>query len=273
LEGKLEISSSRGVKIREITAIMKTRHKLLMGIVAAGTLSLCAPALAVISFNEDITAIFGGGNGDGSWTVDQANGVELGLRAKQRFPAANIFGSNGDGTYNQLAGNNGAGRALWNFEWSINSGTGNALNSLTYLLKIDTDPSAGINYTTSFDPIHSANPNLSGFWDHSIGNSSTLNGAGSEANSIGSYASLIADNNNNIAQNSWYIGWYAAPFNPNILGSYSFRLEAYDGINLLAATEITVNAVPEPSTYLAGALLLLPFGVNTLRKFRNNRQS
>jgi hypothetical protein len=237
-----------------------------------GTLSLCSPALAVISFNEDVTAIFGSGNGDGSWTVDQANGVELGLRAKQRFPAANIFGSNGDGTYNQLAGNNGAGRALWNFEWSINSGAGNALNSLTYLLKIDTDPTAGINFTTSFNPIDPA-LHPSGYWDHSIGNSSTPNGAGTEANSIASYINLISDSNNNIAQNSWYIGWYAGPFDPNITGSYSFRLEAYDGTDLLAATEITVNAVPEPSTYIAGALLLLPFAVSTVRRFRHNRQA
>ena len=246
---------------------MKTSHKQLTAIIATGALLLCFPASAAISFDQNVTAIFGSGNGNSSWTVDKANGIELGLRAKQRFPAANIFGSNGDGTYNQVAGNNGSGRALWNFEWHINSGAGNALNSLTYLLKIDTDPSAGINYTTSFDPINPVN-NPAGFWDHSIGNNTTANGAGTEANSIASYASLIADSNNNIAQNSWYIGWYATPFNPNALGSYNFRLEAYSGANLLAATEITVNAVPEPSTYLAGALLLLPFGASTIRIMR-----
>ena len=31
--------------------------------------------------------------------------------------------------------------------------------------------------------------------------------------------------------------------------------------------------VPEPTTYLAGALLLLPFGVSTLRRLRRNRQA
>jgi hypothetical protein len=34
---------------------------------------------------------------------------------------------------------------------------------------------------------------------------------------------------------------------------------------------VSVSAVPEPSTYIAGALLLLPFGSSLLRKFRQNR--
>jgi hypothetical protein len=43
-------------------------------------------------------------------------------------------------------------------------------------------------------------------------------------------------------------------------GSVQFDLEA-------------IAPVPEPSTYLAGALLLLPFAVSTVRRFRNNRQA
>jgi len=34
---------------------------------------------------------------------------------------------------------------------------------------------------------------------------------------------------------------------------------------------ITVSPVPEPTTMIAGALLLLPIGLSTLRKFRKNR--
>src|ERR1039458_4069384 len=34
---------------------------------------------------------------------------------------------------------------------------------------------------------------------------------------------------------------------------------------------ITVSPVPEPTTMIAGALLLLPFGASTIRKFRKNR--
>ena len=34
---------------------------------------------------------------------------------------------------------------------------------------------------------------------------------------------------------------------------------------------LTPAAVPEPSTYIAGALLLLPFGASTVRHFRKKR--
>jgi hypothetical protein len=33
----------------------------------------------------------------------------------------------------------------------------------------------------------------------------------------------------------------------------------------------TLTAVPEPTTMIAGALLLLPFGASTLRFMRKNR--
>jgi hypothetical protein len=248
---------------------MQPTQKVLMGIVATGILTLALPSQAAFDANVTGDVIFGTGNANGSWTVAQGGGVELGLRAKVRFPSpANVFNSNGDGTYNHLAGND-AGRALWNYEWSINSdfaGTsGVKLDDLTYMLRIDTDPTAAINYTSNFDPINTLNPPT--FWDHSIGDNSTLNGQGAEATDQASYLNLIA--NNNLAQQSWRFNWYAAPFNPNVSGSYTFALEAYNGLTRLAATEMTVNvAVPEPSTYLAGALLLLPFGASMMRKLR-----
>jgi hypothetical protein len=34
-----------------------------------------------------------------------------------------------------------------------------------------------------------------------------------------------------------------------------------------------ITAVPEPSTIVAGALLLLPFGISTVRILRKNKQS
>ncbi|MEQ1907154.1 MAG: hypothetical protein ABL888_23415 [Pirellulaceae bacterium] len=249
---------------------MKTTQKLLMGILAAGTLSLAIPAQAVL-FDQNVTAnaIYGSGNANGGWTVDRSGGVELGLRAKVRFPTPlNQFNSNGDGTYDHLAGNNGAGQALWNFEWSINSdylGTsGVKLSDLTYILKIDSDPTAAVNYL-AFDPINVA------FWDHSFGDNSTGAGAGVEAADAAGYNGLITTKN--LAQNSWRMNFFQAffipanSFDPNVPGTYTFRLEASNG----AATEMTVNAVPEPSTYLAGAMLLLPFGASAIRKLRKSR--
>jgi hypothetical protein len=41
----------------------------------------------------------------------------------------------------------------------------------------------------------------------------------------------------------------------------------------LSVLEQSVHQVPEPTTMLAGALLLLPFGASTLRILRRNRMS
>ena len=68
--------------------------------------------------------IYGSGNGNAAWTVDRANGVELGLRAKTRFPVPlDQFNTDGAGRFYFPAGNFGPGgnQPSWNFDWSINS--------------------------------------------------------------------------------------------------------------------------------------------------------
>jgi hypothetical protein len=61
----------------------------------------------------------------------------------------------------------------------------------------------------------------------------------------------------------------------SVLGNVQTWTSLGDGWDKASDVNVQVigTVVPEPSTYLAGALLLLPFGVNTLRKFRNNRQA
>lgn len=230
---------------------MKTNQKLLLGILAAGTLSLTIPVQAALLFDQNVTpdAIFGSGNANGFFTVDQSGGVELGLRAKVRF--VNTFNSNGAGTYTFQAG------TAWNLEWSVNTdyadptSSGAKLNSLTYGLFL--------NNVGGFDVINQP------YLDSSIGNNSTGNGAGAEAAfaDVVGYAALIAANN--VAQNSWQESLFG--INPNVNGTYVFRLDASNG----TSTEVTVNVVPEPSTYLAGAMLLLPFGASAIRKLRKSR--
>ena len=132
--------------------------------VAALAAASFAPASHALLFDENVTpdVIFGSGNTNGSFTVDRANNVELGLRGKLRHNALgqpeNTFNSNGDGTYNFAAGVaplQSAPTAVWSVEWSINSdftdqsGTpGRALKDLTYLLSFDTDPSLGSTSTS-----------------------------------------------------------------------------------------------------------------------------
>jgi len=205
---------------------------------------------AALTFDQNVTTniIFGTGVSNGSFTIDNGSAtVELGLRAKIRFDAANnpqnIYNSNGDGSYSFQAGLPPTGfgfapgstsTAIWNFEWSINSntnGAGGVLSSLTYELGIDFDPSAGTNYLI-FDPINLAAPN---FADHSIGNNSTTNLNDSIATDHTSYLNLI--DNNNLAQTSWNIEFFdnnpIYEFDANNTGAYNFYLMFLDKILII----------------------------------------
>jgi hypothetical protein len=239
---------------------------------------MSASASAALMYDQDVTneVIFGSGNTNGGFTIDQANGIELGLRGKLRHNAGgapeNTFNSNGDGTYSFDAGvapTQSAPTAVWSFEWSINSnfdGNGGFLDAYSYMLSIDTDPSAAVNLFT-FDPINDVNAG-SGVvaWDHSIGDNSTANGAGTEsaANDPGTYGALISSNN--IAQNSWKPHWFIAGFDPTVDGTYDFVLTAKDlnGAELASTSmQIIVGAgatIPEPGTmaiFLTGLLGLV----------------
>ena len=247
--------------------------------VVAIALGLGSAANAAIQFNQNVTnnVIYGSGNANGSFTTDRNLGVELGLRAKVRFPApANVFNSNGDGTYNQAAGGFGGSgdRASWNFDWSINSNfdgtSGFNLDDLSYSLWMDFDPTAGTNFQ-AFDPI---NLGAGNFLDHSIGDNTTAQGAGVEAADAATYASLIA--NNNLAQNSWQLNFFDSalfPFDPTVAGTYDFLLSAsVPGGTAIASTSIQVivgnggAAVPEAATLAVWGGLAVCGGAFAWRK-------
>ncbi|MBE7636220.1 hypothetical protein GUA87_05150 [Sneathiella sp. P13V-1] len=215
--------------------------------------------------------IFGSGNANGDFTVDRQNGIEIGLRAKQRYPAANVFNYDGVDTYTFEAGRaadtpSGAGqnpsRPLWNFEWSINTdfdGTsGRKLNDVNYLLLASFTPTGGINQGTfAFDPINTA------YADHALGTNLTTSATKIIAGSGSEYATLISQNN--VAQNSWSMHWFDALFDPTATGIYTLRLLANDVNGILADTSINiaVTAVPLPAAlplYAAGVAILGFFG-------------
>lgn len=237
----------------------------LLALTALSSASLAANATLAYDQNVTSNVIAGSGIGNGGFTVDKANGLEIGLRARVRYPSpSDVTNSNGNGSYNHAVGGFGPGnaRASWNFDWSINTGTA-TISTYTYRIGIDYDAGLGTNYRI-FDLINSVNPNPAAgglaLWDHSFGNSGTAQGAGIEASGA-DLATLLASYNalessSSLVQNSWNLAFYSDAshlFDPTLNGNYSIYLEALNANGaLLARSEIDVivgtGTVPEPGS-------------------------
>ena len=125
---------------------MKRKRNLLITFALLGAL---APSVQALSYNANVTpgVYYGSGNGNGFWTVDTANGIELGLRGHLRYQG--VYNSGGDGTYSF---NDATGTASkWNYDFSINAGSNKTVSDFTFQLWIDSDPGAG-QIWKMFDP-------------------------------------------------------------------------------------------------------------------------
>jgi hypothetical protein len=242
---------------------------------AFAAMVLTGTASAAVTFNANVTpnVIFGSGNANGGYTVDQNNDIELGLRGKLRHDATgqpqNIFNSNGNGTYSFATGQafgQSANTGVWSIEFSINSsfsGTGLDLTNplVSYLLEIDSDPSMGTSFA-AYNP-------LAIFSDNAFGDNTTANGGGT--------AKAAPGTGDFVAQNSQKGVWLIPGYNPNLDGTYDFKLSAFDAQgSQLASTQIQVIAgaggasVPDGGSMavmLGGSLL----GLAGFRRFLSRK--
>lgn len=242
-------------------------HKLFRVAALAGAAALiCGGAQAApVNGTGNVTpdAIFGSGNANGSYTGETRNNIEVGLRGKQRFPAANVFNYDGDRTYtfdSTVLTTNPANRSVFNFEWSINvdqSGTSGAvLSDFGYALSFDTDASAGVNFTT-IDPMLGGfvgPTGLAGYFDHSLGDNSTPNGGGVESSDP---ADLLANLGLfSVAQQSSNLG-FGFSADPDRPGIYDFKLEVLDLTTLSVLSSADISVVVEPVPVPAALPLML----------------
>lgn len=240
--------------------------KLVSGLsVALLILGMSGMARATLLYDQDVTpgVNYGSGNANGSWTIHQNNGIEVGLRTHQRGDSsgdnpANVFSSNGDGTYSWQAGSfsktysgvNTYNMAYWNYDFSIDlnylgetNPTYNFSNTKV-VLGIDQNPGAAANLL-NIDPITL-------FTDNYTNSTET-----------------VAQNSENIAF-GYPPGDTQADITP---ATWDFVLSVYNntGDDLLAQTRMTVlidggaSPVPEPSTLF---LLSLGLGGLAITRFR-----
>ena len=220
----------------------------------------------LISHGQSATLATGyNSSGDqNDWTIASTSTIELGLRAKVRYPSGtNDVGSpyNDDGVYtfdivNDYASNFAAtpnNAALWSFDFSVNVDTtaGGTVNlaGLTYNMTVTGTTGATV-YNQDF-----INPGVQPDFDHLLSNDGVTFTTPAAANYGAEYG------NYTIAQNSWNLGFFETLTSPAGNGTYTVTMEVLDaGGTSLATNSITVNQIPEPSTglmALAGAGLLL----------------
>ncbi len=211
------------------------------------------PKAPKFEFDQNVTpdVIFGSGNSNGFFTTGRKNGVEVGLRAKLRYPIPNDTTNwgNSDGTYtfNADARAGTFTTPIWSFDWSVNTdylGTsGQVLSDFIYELGMDSDPSSKTDYTV-FDNI---SPSLVvPMWDHSLGNNTTTSATDVSDVTL-TYGTTLGGYN--VAQNSWNyeffnnLGTSLEFFDPTLPGEYTIYLKVKDPIKGKTVAESIIHVL------------------------------
>jgi len=196
--------------------------------------------------------------------VDNANGIEVGLRAKYRQGATVIDTPNDD--YVVMAGFQDATHALWNYEFSIDLRP-NGVGTLTIADIVNlstltvTDITTGATNTVNlFSPAFAAD-------DSGFGTTNGTTGADRINESLATLAAFEAGWGAQNSENPLFGNWPLAglqTFNPNAADTYEFDLKVVENSGtVLATADMEVQATPEPSalillaTVAFGCLLIL----------------
>ncbi len=237
--------------------------------ITAATIAAFLAISASAQLSNNITAIYGNGNNSNGWSTASNGTLQLALRAKDRTTGATPWSVGNVYTFAIGTAPGSPTKALWNWDFSITT-TPDTVHTPSvfvgvYRLSFDTDPTAADNW-------HTVNP-ITYWGDNSFGYGDTAAGAGVEP--------PLPTSDYTVVQNSQNIMFSYFGGDPNVAGTYDFRLDAYQGVDALghlgspiASTTIRVIVgdggtgfapVPEPSTYgIIGAVALV--GIVLIRR-------
>ena len=174
---------------------------------------------------------------------DLGDTITLGLTSTPRYQVGELA-NNGNGTFYASPG------TQWNFDYYVSISGPDTLSAFNFVLDYNLIPGAPLgswNLSSSY-----VGPTTTTFQDSQWPGFNFLASSAFEPVIIPP----------------------AGPYNINSTSDapYQFVLNAYSGNTLIGQSAIDV-VVPEPSTIITGALMLLPFGAGSLRFLRKHRSA
>jgi hypothetical protein len=197
----------------------------------------------------------GSGNPQGGWTVDNANGIEVGLRAKYRSVNAVIDSPND--VYTVLPGyqSGTSGPAKWNYEFSIDLRP-NGIGTLT-IADIGNTTLTVTDITTGATNTILLSALAPDDWGFGTTNGTTGPDRINESNLAAFSAGWGAQNSENATFGNWPLAGLQG-FNPNAADTYLFELTVIDNAGaVLATNDMEVVVTPEPSAIILLATMIL----------------